>query len=275
MRVQQYGALVADPFAQAERLLCSFSCGVTSAVATKLALEANAGRLPVTIVYMDTRSEHPDNARFRSECEAWFGQPVTALHNDKYRDIWDVFHRESYIAGVAGAKCTTVLKKQLREKIERPSDLQVFGYESDARQIARARRFWDHQPEVMGWFPLIDASINKDDCKRIVTAAGIDLPVMYGLGFDNNNCIGCPKGGNAYWNRIRKHFPEVFERMALLSRELDVRIIKITEGGVRRRAYLDELPLDATDEGPVDMSCGAICDQGDLGDLTIVEGRAA
>lgn len=264
MQVRQFGAPVADPFAQAERLLCSFSCGITSAVATKLALEANAGRLPVEIVYFDTRSEHEDNVRFRSECEAWFGHPTTAMSSEKYRDIWDVFDRERFIAGVAGAKCTTVLKKHLADKVERVTDLHVFGFEFDVRQIARAKRFWNNQPEVMGWFPLIDARLNKDDCKRIVTGAGIALPVMYELGFDNNNCIGCPKGGNAYWDRIRKHFPDVFERMVAQGRALDVKIIKLTENGVRRRAYLDELPIGATDDSPVDMSCGVVCDQGDL-----------
>lgn len=257
--VWQFGALVADPFARAERLLCSFSAGVTSAAATKLALAVNAGRLPVEIVYFDTRSEHPDSRRFLHECENWFGHPITVIGSARYRDTWDVFERERYLAGVEGAKCTTVLKKQLRERIERTTDLQVFGF--DARERGRAERFRLNQPEVMGWFPLIDQQIDKAQAKLIVAAAGIELPAMYLLGFDNNNCIGCPKGGNAYWNNIRRHFPAVFERMCRVSRELGVKLIKLTENGVRRRAYLDELPSDAVDDTPVDMSCGVVCSQ--------------
>ncbi len=38
--------------------------------------------------------------------------------------------------------------------------------------------------------------------------------MMYKLGFNNNNCIGCVKGGKWYWNNIRKHFPDTFERMS-------------------------------------------------------------
>lgn len=275
MQVHQFGAPVADPFARAERLLCSFSCGVTSAVATKRAIEANDGRLPVSIMYLETRSEHQDNVRFRRECEEWFGHPIIGLGSAKYKDIWDVFSRERFIAGVGGAKCTTVLKKQVAEKFERVSDLHAFGFEFDRRQIARAERMWANQPEIMGWFPLIDAKITKDDCKRIVTEAGIALPVMYELGFDNNNCIGCPKGGNAYWNRIRQHFPEVFERMVAQARALNVKTIKLTENGIRRRAFLDELPLDATDDAPVDMTCGVVCDQSAFEDLPAVDGKAA
>jgi hypothetical protein len=37
---------------------------------------------------------------------------------------------------------------------------------------------------------------------------------MYQLGFNNANCIGCPKGGKGYWNRVRVHFPNRFEEMA-------------------------------------------------------------
>ncbi len=54
----------------------------------------------------------------------------------------------------------------------------------------------------------------------MIERAGIELPAMYKLGYRNNNCIGCPKGGMGYWNKIRVDFPEVFERMAALQREL-------------------------------------------------------
>ena len=56
---------------------------------------------------------------------------------------------------------------------------------------------------------------------------------MYDLGYPNNNCIGCVKGGMGYWNRIRRDFPEVFERMAGIEREIGHSCIN----GV----YLDEL----------------------------------
>ena len=32
------------------------------------------------------------------------------------------------------------------------------------------------------------------------------------MGYNNNNCIGCIKGGMGYWNKIRVDFPEVFEK---------------------------------------------------------------
>lgn len=259
--VRQFGVEVADPFAKAERLLCSFSCGAASAVATKMAIDLNAGRLPVHVMYLGTNSEHPDNKRFMADCERWFGHPVNTYASAKYADIWDVFKRERYIAGVDGAKCTTVLKKQVADRVARVTDLHVFGFHASSREKARANRLWRNQPEIMAWFPLIDAGMSKDDCFTALKSAGIALPAMYLLGFDNNNCIGCPKGGNAYWNRIRTHFPAVFDRMAAQARALNARTIKLTVNGIRGRYFLDELPPDATDDEPVDMSCGLVCQQ--------------
>ncbi len=44
---------------------------------------------------------------------------------------------------------------------------------------------------------------------------------MYDLGYPNNNCIGCVKGGMGYWNKIRKDFPEVFQKRAV-ARSVDL-----------------------------------------------------
>ena len=263
----QFGRKLENPFDAADRLLCSFSCGVTSAVATKIALHINNGRLPVEIIYMDTGSEHEDSMRFLHDCEDWFGHKVSVLRSEKYENIWDVFERTGYITGVRGARCTTELKKVIRERYERTSDLQVFGFDASPREHLRAARFKFNQPEIMTWFPLLDSGCSKARAKTIVSQAGIELPIMYQLGFDNNNCIGCPKGGNEYWNKIRRFFPEVFLRMCEVSRAKKVRLIKITVKGVRVRAFLDELPLDAIDDVFVDMSCGVVCSQPETAEI--------
>ena len=59
---------------------------------------------------------------------------------------------------------------------------------------------------------------------------------MYDLGYPNNNCIGCVKGGMGYWNKIRVDFPEVFERRVRQERETGRSCIK----GI----FLDELEPD-------------------------------
>jgi hypothetical protein len=62
--------------------------------------------------------------------------------------------------------------------------------------------------------PLIEANLNKSDVLAMVDRAGLVLPLMYRLGFDNANCIGCPKGGQNYWQHIRQHFPQRFVQIS-------------------------------------------------------------
>ena len=91
------------------------------------------------------------------------------------------------------------------------------------------------------------------------------LPMMYALGFDHNNCLGCVKATSAgYWNRTRNLFPDVFARRARQSRLLGVKLVRLGEtrdaDGKRRsiRGYLDELPPDA-DAPDDDIECGPVC----------------
>jgi hypothetical protein len=86
--------------------------------------------------------------------------------------------------------------------------------------------------------PLIERGITKDDALHLVERAGIELPVLYRLGYRNNNCIGCVKGGMGYWNKVRVDFPEEFARMAQLEREIGHSCLhNDAEGSV----WLDEL----------------------------------
>ena len=205
------------------RTLCWFSAGAASAVATKIAV-AETGGTDLVIAYTDPGSEHPDNERFLTECEDWMGQPIVRLRSDRYKDTWDVWEGTRYLVGPVGARCTVELKKRQRFAFQLPDDRQVFGY--TAEEAHRANRFREQNMEVDLWTPLIDRGLTKDDCLAMVDRAGIELPVMYKLGYRNNNCIGCPKGGMGYWNKIRRDFPEVFDRMARLERKLGNTVLR-------------------------------------------------
>lgn len=247
-----------------QRTVCWFSCGVTSAVATKLALERSP--YPVTVAYCASTlsTEHPDNRRFLEDCEKWFGVSVTLLYAKDYEDTWDVWTKTRWLVGVGGARCTTELKKRVRQDFHDPEgDIQVFGF--DAGEVNRVRRFREQNPEVNLWAPLVEEGITKAEALTILRQAGIEIPAMYRLGYKNNNCIGCVKGQSGYWNKIREDFPEHFAKMALLEREIGAAINKSYAGdGKRKRVFLDELPLDAGRyELEPDIQCGIWCDVDD------------
>lgn len=244
----------------ADRILCWFSCGAASAVATKMAITRNKGQRPLVIAYTRVLEEHPDNMRFLKDCEAWFGQEIVILQNEEYKgSIYEVFLRTGYLVGAQGAACTRLLKKEVRKSFERPGDTQVFGYLKE--EMKRVDRFIDANPSVDLWTPLVDADLTKSDCLAILRNAGIELPMMYRLGYHNNNCIGCVKGSAGYWNKIRIDFPDTFERMSQVEQALGRTINRVQKDKVFRRVALRDLPPDVGDyKKEPKVECGISCE---------------
>lgn len=229
------------------RTVCWFSCGAASAVATKIAISESKD---VVIAYTEVVEEHPDNKRFLKDCENWFGQEILILGNDYYkRSIYETF-KTSAMNIRGAAPCTRVLKKTVRERFEKPTDRQVFGY--TAEEQVRLDRFIDANNHVNIWCPLIERGLSKEDCLGMLKNANIELPEMYRLGYHNNNCIGCVKGGMGYWNKIKVDFPKQFERMAKLERVKNQTIFK--------DRFLDELqPTDGNYPTEHKIECSIFC----------------
>ena len=188
-----------------------------AASAVATKLAISESKTPVEVVYCHVKEEHPDNLRFMKDCEKWFGQKITVIENKKYNgSIYEVFTKRKYIAGIGGAPCTVHLKKDMRKQFERPDDVQIFGY----------------------------------------TVEEQDRLAMYKLGYQNNNCIGCVKGGMGYWTKIRVDFPEAFDRMALLEKTIGAKILKHRG----ERIWLADLPKDAGDYPKEQaIECGIFC----------------
>jgi len=235
------------------RVVSWFSCGAASAVATILAKNKYGN---VEAVYCRVVEEHEDNLRFLNDFTRVTGIQVKVIVNEKYDgSIYNVFTTRKFIKGQRGAPCTMVLKKDMRKAYQRPGDIQVFGYTAEERD--RADRFLDSNNDVREDFILIDRGITKSRCYDYLTRLGIELPAMYRLGYSNNNCIGCVKGGMGYWNKIRKDFPIHFDRMAKLERFIGHAVNKDDNGPV----YLDELAPDRgrlKEDAPGD--CGFTCE---------------
>ncbi|WP_050555236.1 hypothetical protein [Pseudomonas syringae] len=63
------------------RIICQFSCGAASPVATKLALADYGVTHDVQILNACLASEHADNRQFLADCEAWFERQGAVLRD--------------------------------------------------------------------------------------------------------------------------------------------------------------------------------------------------
>jgi hypothetical protein len=226
-----------------------FSAGVSSAVATKLLADEVDH-----IVYVHIDDQHPDTMRFVHECERWFGKPVEVLQSP-YKTVEMICRSAGFIRMPrVGAKCTAVLKRLVRVEWEErhPGPMRlVWGM--DLTEGERCARLMQSMPMVDHLFPLRERGMTKEDAHKILKASGIKRPAMYDLGYHNNNCIGCVKGGMGYWNKIRVDFPEVFASRAKMERDIGFSILG--------RAWLDELdPERGRHEGPICEDCGIMCE---------------
>lgn len=242
------------------RVISWFSCGAASAYATYLAHQKYGDRMEA--VYCRVAEEHPDNLKFLHQFEEKTGIPVKIIGDDSMNySIYEVFRSRKFIKSPTGAPCTMVLKKRVRKAYQRFDDVQVFGYTVD--ESDRADRFIDSNNDVNTDFILIDKGITKPECMDWFNSMGFDLPTMYKLGYQNNNCRGCVKGGMGYWSKgIKKDFPDIYDKMAKLEREIGHAINKDKNGPV----YLDEITEPRGNfKRDMPRDCGFTCEWDDDG----------
>jgi hypothetical protein len=239
-----------------------FSCGAASAVAAKYTLEAYKD-CTVRVINNPVLEEDEDNRRFLDDVERWLGVEIEyAFHKDYPSCSADeVWRRRKYMAGIRGAPCTHLLKREARaqwEQRNREARWTVLGFTAD--EVSRADRFRLTERDTLVT-PLIDAGLTKGDCFNVLKAVGIDLPRVYAMGYPNANCIGCVKAGSpTYWNHVRRQHPDVFQARAALSRELGARLVTVKG----ERIFLDELDPSTRGRSLKSMEtheCGIFCEE--------------
>lgn len=87
-------------------------------------------------------------------------------------------------------------------------------------------------------YPLVDAKLTREDCKKIITDHGFALPTR-------SACYYCPYHRNDYWGWLKRERPEQFARAV----DFDRKIRDYSRAGVVQPVYLhDSLrPLEEID----------------------------
>lgn len=212
-------------------------------------------------IYIDIDDQHPDSMRFIRDCEAAVGKEIRILRSKEYKCVEDCVRVYGGFKDARNgfAPCTGWLKKRVRKEWEQENrryDLTyVWGF--DMQEKNRAEKIVEANSQAKHKFPLIEQNLSKEEVHGLFERTfNFPRPVMYDMGYPNNNCIGCVKGGMGYWNRIRKDFPEVFESRAKLERTVEHSMLKDKNGPV----YLDELDSDRGDMNTeIFPECGIMC----------------
>lgn len=232
-------------------VVCWFSTGVSSAVATYLALQKYPD---LKVIYIHIEDQHPDSMRFLRDIEEWLNIKIEVLQSP-YKNIHNIITSQRYINGPHGAPCTKILKKRVRQEweIKNNVSMYVWGMDNSKREINRSRRIIEAMPNLSHYFPLQENNVTKENAHGILKKAGIKRPIMYDLGYPNNNCVGCVKGGKGYWNKIRIDFPDVFNKMVENENIIGASCIK--------DKFLKDLnPGEGREQKIIVEDCGIFCE---------------
>lgn len=247
-----------------QRVVVGFSGGVTSAWCARWALD-RFPREEVRLLFHDTKEEHPDTYRFLREMAAHLGMPITERSDG--RSVTEVFRDEGFLGNNQNAMCSRILKVEPGDRYfdelraEGVTEIvKVLGF--SAREPTRIQRAFA-RGEQRGYsvrFPMIEEKATKQDAADWVLSTGVKPSAMY-CWSEHANCIGCVKGGKAYWLAVHEHHPEVYAQRAALEEEFGHGILR---GGGREHHLLKDLvqiglkrevrPREAIDIGPCD--CG-------------------
>lgn len=222
-------------------MVVGFSGGVTSAWCAGWALR-NFPKEEVVLLFHDTKEEHPDTYRFLHEMAAALGHPITERSDG--RSVTELFRDEGYLGNNQQTFCSRILKAEQGSKFVaelRASGvsevIKVIGY--SAKEPIRVTRMVGRcaSEDITVRFPVIEENVTKQDCVDWCLAQGVKPSAMY-CWAEHANCVGCVKGGRAYWLAVRRNHPDVFEQRARLEEEFGHSIIR---GGNRDHVTLREL----------------------------------
>ena len=224
------------------------SAGVSSFIAGYLAKNVDK------YIYIDIKDQHPDSMRFIKDCQKVLDCEIEILKSSEFDDVASVVRKFKFINSPHGAACTGMLKRKVRKhwESEHANEQLTYIWGFDKNETNRAERLQKTMFEFKHEFPLIDKNLSKEECHGMLERLGIKRPVMYDLGYSNNNCVGCVKGRMGYWNKIRVDFPEVFNQRAKLEREVGHSCLK--------ECFLDELDPNRGKDSIVIPDCGIMCE---------------
>jgi len=242
------------------KMVVGFSGGVTSAWAAMWALRMFPKDYVVWLFH-DTKEEDADTYRFIREFSKMAGHPITEQSDG--RSVTQVFEDEGAIANNRMAFCSRILKAEQRDKYFAKlrsegigSITNVLGFTAIEWQRVQRATARSLQSGYYVNFPLINNNITKQQAADYCMSLGVRPPEMYRWS-EHANCVGCVRGGKAYWLKVKENRPLIFAQRSRLEEKYghtilkDTTLVQLAATGLKREVRARE----AIDIGPCE--CGA------------------
>lgn len=254
------------------KVVTLFSGGTGSWAAAKR-IARRIGPENQLLLFTDTKTEDEDLYRFITQASDNVGSQLVWISDG--RNVWEVFNDEKFIGNTRVDICSRILKRDLaRNWIEKhcpPDEWQVaLGIDwTEEHRYDRAKPHWEPYELIA---PLcLEPYLDKDEVHAWLEREGVELPRLYRLGFQHNNCGGfCVKQGHRGFKQLLLKMPDRYAYHEKKEQEFressgkDVAILRDRRGGttkpltlkdLRERVLADE-EIDEDDWG----GCGCMVD---------------
>jgi hypothetical protein len=241
------------------RVVVGFSGGVSSAWCAGWALR-NFPRDEVVLLFNDTKEEHADTYRFIHEMAAALGLPVTERSDG--RSATQVMEDEGALANNRMAFCSRILKAKQKDRYFK--ELREAGVTEIVSVLGFSAHEWQRvqratmNAERLGYtarFPMAEENVPKQATADWCIAQGVRPPSMYTWS-EHANCVGCARGGKAYWLKVAENEPAAFAQRVAMEESFghtflkDTTLVQLVKTGLKRQVKQRE----AIDIGPCE--CG-------------------
>jgi len=170
----------------------------------------------VILYFNDTKWEHPDLYRFLDDLQCFLDHEI--VFDSDGRTPEQLFYDSHALANDRMPFCSRILKAERLQKFYKDGDTLVFGIGMDEpkrayrlvqvyQKIAAKKNKWPARVT----FPLIEEHITNDCINEFIAWTGIEIPLLYRLGFKHNNCSGgCVRAGKKHWKVLYERLPDVY-----------------------------------------------------------------
>jgi hypothetical protein len=254
------------------RIVVGHSGGVTSAWALGWALNCFP-REEVVALWHDTKKEDEDTYRFLKEIAAKLNIEITERSDG--RSVEEVEDDEGALANNRMAFCSRILKAEQRDRYFK--ELRAAGVTEIVNVLGFSAIEWQRiqratiRAEAAGYtcrFPVAEmwplerpddkgnlVNRGKQACADWCISLGVRPPRMYAWS-EHANCVGCRRGGKAYWLAVKENRPDVFTQSAAREAQFghtflkDTTLVQLAVTGLKR-------PVKQREAIEINCECGA------------------
>jgi hypothetical protein len=182
----------------------------------------------IKVVFMDTKFEDEDLYRFNNDVFGYLSKhypDIEIIPLCDGRTPIDVSREQHLVLNNRFPICSQQLKSRLFKNWIKEQDIKsneaVIHIGIDNGETRRCHGITKNYKHKVRYLLIEEGITDKSEMLKEPEEWGIDIPRLYKLGFDHNNCGGrCFRAGIKHFTLLHKVLPERFEEMKIAEKEL-------------------------------------------------------